>query len=384
MTDSGMHLNGRYTAVLVDSLEQVAESAWDAIAGGNPFTSYRFFQLLQKTGCVSPENGWHTQFLLLYEGTELVAAAPSYFKSHSRGEFVFDQAWAQAFEAHGLAYYPKLLVAVPFTPVQGPRLLAKDAAARRVLAQQLAAWCGAAQASSVHVLFTELQDRTALLEAGFMVRESVQFHWINDDYGSVDAFLARLTHDKRKKMRQDAKYVAAAGISYRWLQCAQLQREHLEFFYRCYSNTYTEHWSKPYLNLEFFIRAHEERVLDFVLILAERDGMPVAAALNVRGRGVLYGRHWGTTEFVKGLHFETCYMQSIAYCIQEGIACFEGGAQGEHKMARGLLPVKTFSAHWVADRRFAAAIDDFLQRETVAVGGYVDALQQGSPFKQGA
>lgn len=375
---------GQYSATLVDALDEVDERAWDAIAGGNPFTSYRFFQLLQTTGCVSPANGWHTRFLLLYEGAELVAAAPSYFKSHSRGEFVFDQAWAQAFEAHGLAYYPKLLVAVPFTPVQGPRLLAKDAAARQVLAQQLAAWCGAAQASSVHVLFTQPQDCDALVEAGFMVREGVQFHWVNESYGGVDDFLARLSHDKRKKMRQDAKYVAAAGIGYHWLQGAQLQREHLEFFYCCYVNTYAEHGSRSYLNLEFFIRAHEERVLDFVLILAHRDGVPVAAALNVRGQDVLYGRHWGTAEFVKGLHFETCYMQSIAYCIQEGIACFEGGAQGEHKMARGLLPVKTFSAHWVADRRFAAAIDDFLQRETVAVEGYVDALQQGSPFKNKA
>lgn len=376
-----MHSKGQYRAVLVDSLDHVDESAWQAIAGRNPFTSYRFFQLLQTTACVGPESGWHTCFLLLYEGEALVAAAPSYFKSHSRGEFVFDQAWAQAFEAHGLAYYPKLLVAVPFTPVQGPRLLAKDDAVRRVLAQELAAWCGAAQASSVHVLFTEPQDRAALVDAGFLLRENVQFHWANEGYADVDAFLARLSHDKRKKLRQDAKYVAAAGITYRWLEGAHLLREHLEFFYACYVNTYTEHWSKPYLSLEFFLRAHAEGVLHFVLILAQREGVPVAAALNVRGVDALYGRHWGTTEFVKGLHFETCYMQSVAYCIREGIASFEGGAQGEHKMARGLLPVKTFSAHWIADRRFAAAIENFLARESVAVDGYVDALQRGSPFK---
>lgn len=379
-----MTQKGRYTASLVDALDQVAEHTWQALAGDHPFTSYAFLRLLETTGCVGADTGWHASYLLVHEAGELVAVAPSYFKTHSRGEFVFDHAWAQAFEAHALSYYPKLVVAVPFTPVQGPRLLAKDEAARRALAHELAAVCDAVQVSSAHVLFTAPQDRAALVDAGFMLRENVQFHWHNDGYAGVEDFLARLSQDKRKKLRQDARYVASAGITYRWLEGAQLQREHLEFFYACYVNTYTEHWSQPYLSLEFFLRAHAERVLDFVLILAEREGAPVAVALNVRAGNTLYGRHWGTTEFVKGLHFETCYVQSIAYCIQQGLEYFEGGAQGEHKMARGLLPVKTFSAHWVADRRFAAAIGHFLQRETVAVEGYVDELQRANPFKAGA
>lgn len=381
MPDYGMTQKGLYTASWVDALGHVEEDAWQVLAGGHPFTSYAFLQLLEATGCVGAKTGWHASHLLLHEEGELVAAAPSYFKTHSRGEFVFDQAWAQAFEAHGLPYYPKLVVAVPFTPVQGPRLLAKDEAARRALAHELAAVCDAVPVSSVHVLFTAPQDRAALAGAGFMLRENVQFHWQNDGYTCTEDFLARLSQDKRKKLRQDTRYVASAGITYRWLEGAQLQRAHLEFFYACYVNTYTEHWSQPYLSLEFFLRAHAEHVLDFVLILAEREGVPVAVALNVRAGNTLYGRHWGTTEFVKGLHFETCYMQSIAYCIEHGLEYFEGGAQGEHKMARGLLPVKMFSAHWVADRRFAAAIDHFLQRETVAVDGYVDELQRANPFK---
>jgi predicted N-acyltransferase len=371
-----------YSITVARSLDDVAEADWDALARGNPFVRHRFLSLMSETGCASPKTGWHPQFLLLYRGDVLVGAAPTYLKTHSRGEFVFDQSWAQAFEQHGLSYYPKLLAASPFTPVQGPRLLARDEEARAALAQSVAKLCVAAESSSAHVLFVEERDRDALVAAGFMVREGVQFHWHNEDYASTDEFLARLSHDKRKKLKQDSRYVTEAGITYEWLEGDALTEEHLEFFYGCYVNTYKEHWSKPYLSLEFFKRAHQERALHMVLMSGSRAGKPVACALNVRGEGALYGRYWGATDFVKGLHFETCYMQSIAYCIANGIAVFEGGAQGEHKMARGLMPVKTYSAHWVADRRFAAAIEDFLERETAAVEGYVEELGQASPFKR--
>jgi hypothetical protein len=378
-----MAKNGRYIATVVDTLDEVDEKDWQRLAGTNPFMGYQFLKLLQSTGCATGATGWHPSFLLVHEGKELVGAAPAYLKTHSRGEFVFDQAWAQAFEQHGLRYYPKVLVAAPFTPVQGPRLLAKDDDTRRALAEALAALCNAAQGSSVHVLFTEPQDQAALVEAGFMLREGVQFHWQNDGYETTESFLSKLSHDKRKKMRQDSKYVAAAGLTYRWLEGADLGAEQLEFFYGCYANTYKEHWSRPYLSFDFFKQVHEQRALHLVLIVAERNGKPVACALNVRGGNALFGRYWGCIEFVKGLHFETCYMQSIAYCIREGLAYFEGGAQGEHKMARGLMPVKTYSAHWVADRQFAAAIEDFLQRETQAVEGYLEELEKASPFRAG-
>jgi predicted N-acyltransferase len=376
-----MEAGRKYEVSVVASLEGVEEAHWQQLSGSNPFVGHKFLSLMQSTGCVGARKGWLPQYVLLHRDEQLVGASACYLKSHSRGEFVFDQGWAEAFERHGLKYYPKLLVAAPFTPVQGPRLLAQDSQAREVLVQALLALTKSAGGSSAHVLFLEDDDREVLTAAGFMVREGVQFHWRNEGYASVDDFLAKLSHDKRKKIRQDGKYVSQAGITYSALQGQDISGEHLEFFYSCYTNTYREHWSTPYLSLEFFQEAHRTRALDFVLILAQREGSSVACALNVRGQGALYGRYWGTTEFIRGLHFETCYMQSIAYCIREGIEYFEGGAQGEHKMARGLLPTKTFSAHWVADRRFADAIEDFLQRETRAINEYVDGLDASSPFK---
>lgn len=370
-----------YTLTVAETLEGVDPCTWQAMAGENPFVSYHYLRLLQDTGCVHARHGWHARYLLLHQGSSVVGAAPCFFKTHSRGEFVFDQGWAQAFAEHGLDYYPKLVVASPFTPVQGPRLLAVNAPARQALAEGLRQFCEAAQASSIHTLFALPEDLHALQQAGFMVREGVQFHWRNAGYDSTDSFLSQLSQDKRKKMRQDSKYVAAAGITYRWLEGAQLLPEHLSFFYACYVKTYVEHHSQPYLTEQFFQLAHAQGVLDLVLVLAERDGEPVACALNVRAGDTLYGRYWGATEFVRGLHFETCYMQSIAYCIAHHVQVFEGGAQGEHKMARGLLPVTTYSAHYVADRRFAGAIADFLQRETVAIDRYVEQLQAASPFK---
>lgn len=370
-----------YTLSVVDSLDGVSEASWQELAGGHPFVSYRFLRLLQESGCASSATGWHSQFLLLHRNGDLVAAAPCYLKNHSRGEFVFDQSWAQAFADHGFSYYPKLLVAAPFTPVQGPRLLAMDEDSRVALAHAVSQLCTVTKTSSAHVLFCQEEDRVALVKAGFMLREGVQFHWRNDGYRGLDEFLATLTQDKRKKIRQDSKYVASAGIEYQWLEGNELQEHHLKFFFDCYVNTYREHWSSPYLTLDFFQRAHAERALSFVLMLGSRGDRPVACALNVRGEGALYGRYWGSVEFSKGLHFETCYTQSIAYCIKNSIAIFEGGAQGEHKMARGLMPVKTYSAHWVADRRFAQAIGSFLSQEVAAVELYMNELETATPFK---
>jgi predicted N-acyltransferase len=369
------------TGRLVNSLKEVSRDDWQALAGKNPFMSYDFLELLEASGCASPKTGWMPLYLLLEEDGELIGAAAAYLKSHSRGEYVFDQGWAEAFERNGLSYYPKLLVSVPFTPVTGPRLLAKSDEARALVARALVSVAVEQKLSSLHILFVEEQDRLALEEAGFMMREAVQFHWTNDSYWTFDVFLASLSHDKRKKLKQDRKSVAKAGITFRWLTGADLTQDHLKFFYACYVHTYKEHWSSPYLTLAFFLELHERRPDMMMLVLAERDGEPVACALNVIGDSTLYGRYWGTTEFVSGLHFETCYMQSIEFCIARGVQRFEGGAQGEHKMARGLMPVRTHSAHWVADRRFAEAIEDFLGQETKAIEGYVEQLEGSSPFK---
>ncbi|MFY1852751.1 GNAT family N-acetyltransferase [Achromobacter xylosoxidans] len=365
-------------------LSRIDARQWDALAGDQPFLRHAFLHALHDSGCAAPRTGWSPHYLMLWRGDALAGAVPLYLKSHSRGEYVFDYAWADAFERHGLRYYPKLLAAVPFTPVSGPRLLAASDEDRDTLVRGLVAFAEEIQVSSLHLLFPAVDDLRALREAGFMVRESVQFHWTNPGYADFDAFLATMSHDKRKKIRQDRKKVAQAGLAFRWLRGAQIDAAELDFFHQCYCHTYFNHGNPPYLSREFFLRAYRDQPDAFVLILAERDGQPVAAALNLAGGDTLYGRYWGATEYVPGLHFETCYMQAIAYCIAHGMARFEGGAQGEHKMARGLLPTPTWSAHWVADPRFAAAIQHFLDEETAAVDDYLGELEAHTPFKRAA
>lgn len=365
-------------------LSRIDARQWDALAGDQPFLRHAFLCALHDTGCAAPDTGWAPHFLALWRDGQLAGAVPLYLKSHSRGEYVFDYAWADAFQRHGLRYYPKLLSAIPFTPVTGPRLLAATDEDRDTLVRGLVAFAEEVRVSSLHLLFPAATDLRALREAGFMVRESVQFHWTNAGYADFDAFLATMSHDKRKKIRQDRKKVAQAGLEFRWRHGAQIRAEDLDFFYQCYCHTYFNHGNPPYLNREFFQRAYREQPDAFVLVLAERDGQPVAAALNLVGGDVLYGRYWGATEYVPGLHFETCYLQAIAYCIAYGLTRFEGGAQGEHKMARGLLPTPTWSAHWVADPRFAAAIQQFLDEETAAVDDYLGELEAHTPFKRPA
>jgi len=368
---------------IASSLSPLDPREWNALAGAQPFVRHEFLSALHDTGCAAPDTGWAPYYLVLHREGRLAGAVPLYLKSHSRGEYVFDYAWADAFERHGLRYYPKLLAAVPFTPVSGPRLLAATAADRLELARGLIELARGLKVSSLHVLFPGDDDLDALRQAGYLVREGVQFHWRNAGYASLDDFLAALNHDKRKKIRQDRKKVLAAGIQYRWLHGAQIDDDALAFFYRCYRHTYFAHGNPPYLSAAFFERLHREQPGALVLILALRDGEPIAAALNMQGGDTLYGRYWGALDFVPGLHFETCYLQSIDYCIQRGLAGFEGGAQGEHKMARGLLPTPTWSAHWIADARFAAAIEDFLEQETQAVGDYRDELEVHTPFRRG-
>lgn len=366
---------------IATSLAEIAPSEWNALAGDQPFVRHEYLSAMHETGCASPNTGWTPYYLVARRDGELVGAVPLYIKTHSRGEYVFDYAWADAFERHGLRYYPKLLSAVPFTPVGGTRLLAKHQDDRLTLARGLVELAQGMGISSLHILFPDDADLLALRAAGYMVREGVQFHWRNAGYRNLDDFLAALTHDKRKKIRQDRKKVQAAGVSYRWLQGSEIDGSSLAFFYRCYRQTYFAHGNAPYLSEEFFVRIHRALPDAMVMIMAFNGDQPVAAALNLRSKGVLYGRYWGTMAFIPGLHFETCYLQSIDYCIEHGIESFEGGAQGEHKMARGLLPTPTWSAHWISDGRFADAIEDFLQRETRAVDNYLVELEANSPFR---
>lgn len=372
------------TYTLTQQLQDIDAIQWNTLAGDQPFLQHAFLLALHETGCASKKTGWAPEYLLMHRDQVLVGAMPLYLKSHSRGEYVFDYAWANAFAEHGLAYYPKLVCAVPFTPVPGPRLLAANHADRVALARQAIEMAGQNGISSLHILFPCEADRVALSEAGYMFRENVQFHWFNNDYRDLDQFLASLNQQKRKKLKQDRKKTQQAGVRFRWLQGAQIDAEVLDFFYRCYQQTYLEHGNLPYLSQSFFQRLHADLPACMVIVLAERESVPIAAALNLRSVSTLFGRYWGSMEFISGLHFETCYLQGIEFCIAHGIQTFEGGAQGEHKLSRGMLPVRTCSAHWVADPRFAQAIQDYLTRETPAIGAYMDELEDHSPYRKQA
>lgn len=367
--------------MIIDSLADIDPAQWQALAGDNPTLSYTFLHALHETECASPRTGWSPRYLVLQRDGELHAAMPLYLKEHSRGEYVFDHAWADAFHRHGIPYYPKLLSAVPFTPVTGSRLLARTVEDRTLLAQAALQVARQLGTSSLHILFPNDEDRQALADAGYMLREGVQFHWENQDYADFDAFLSSMKMEKRKKLRQDRKRVQEAGIHFEHLAGSAISDEVLRFFYECYISTYRAHYSKPYLSLAFFQRLLAETPDSLMIVLAKRGDMPVAVALNLVGGNVMYGRYWGTQEFISGLHFETCYVQSIEYCIRHGLARFEGGAQGIHKMSRGLVPTPTWSAHWVADPRFADAIGDFLAQETAAMNDYIDELSEHIPFK---
>lgn len=366
---------------ITDSLAEIGNTEWNRLAGSNPFVRYEFFQALHTSGCASPRSGWSPRFLLLKQGQTLVGALPLYIKSHSRGEYVFDHSWANAFHQHGLNYYPKLLCAVPFTPVAGPRLLAQTEEHRLLLAQAAIQLAQEQGLSSLHLLFPHESDIPTLRAAGFMLREGVQFHWRNADYGSFDAFLAGMSHDKRKKTRQDRRRVHDSGIRFENLRSDEITEQHLDFFYQCYVNTYDAHHSSPYLTRQFLQLWFDSMPQSLLLTVALRGDTPIASALNVIGDNTLYGRYWGTTEFVSGLHFETCYNQAIEYCINHGIQRFEGGAQGLHKLSRGLLPTPTWSAHWVADPRFSDAIQQFLAQETEQIQHYIEELEEHAPFK---
>jgi predicted N-acyltransferase len=377
-------LSNDYVTRFVASPSDVDATAWNgllALAGGSPFLRHEYLVALHASGSAVRETGWAPQFVTLWREGELEAACPLYLKSHSYGEYVFDWAWANAYEQHGLRYYPKALTAVPFTPVPGPRLLARDAAARAALVRAVLAWCKQKKVSSWHVLFANDDDVAALGEAGLMLRHTVQFHWLNANYADFDAFLASLNQEKRKKIRQERRKVAEAGVTFRHAQGAAITAADWDFFYRCYERTYLEHGNAPYLTRDFFRRMADAMPENWLLFVAERRGKPIASSLIGIADGVAYGRYWGALERVDCLHFEACYYQPLAWCIANGVQRFEGGAQGEHKMARALMPVKTTSAHWLAHPAFADAVEQFLAREGRGIENYMEHLEARSPFR---
>ena len=367
---------------VVDSLASIPASDWDALAGHHPLLSHAFLHALQESGCVSAETGWAPCHITLWRDNRLAAAMPLYLKSHSYGEYVFDWAWADTYQRHGLRYYPKLLNAVPFTPVTGPRLLALSDADRSTLLDAALAFARDSGVSSLHCLFPAEPEVAAFESAGMMLRASVQFHWRNEGFSDFEDFLGRMNHDKRKKIRQERRKVRDAGIEFRRLRATEATEADWRFFVECYDRTYRAHHSSPYLNLDFFLRLAQAMPEQLLLILGYREGVPVASAFNIIGEDTLFGRYWGTREFHSGLHFESCYYQAIEFCIAEKLGSFEGGAQGEHKLARGLLPQRTVSAHWLAHPEFAEAVTRFLRKEASGIEHYVDELSEHSPFKQ--
>jgi predicted N-acyltransferase len=367
---------------ILGSLDEIDPAQWDSLAGGNPTLCHAFLDSLHRTGCASAQSGWKPQYLTLWSGDRLEGAIPLYLKNHSYGEYVFDWAWADAYERHGLAYYPKLLSAVPFTPATGSRLLARDARVRRELAVALVEVARQSEISSLHVLFPPEEDAEALREAGMLERRGVQFHWSNDGYTDFESFLGQLSHDKRKKIRQERRRVEEAGVSFRRVLGSRATKEDWDFFNRCYRRTYAEHRSTPYLSRAFFGMLAERMGENVLLVFAERDSRPIAAALDLFTNDALYGRYWGSVEYVPGLHFEACYYQAMEFCIERGIKRFEGGAQGEHKHARGFLPEVTRSLHWLAHPAFYKAVDEYLARERDGIGMYVDELAERTPFRK--
>ncbi|WP_291010325.1 GNAT family N-acetyltransferase [Hydrogenophaga sp.] len=398
-----------YVTRVFSSPAQVDATQWNALLAlepdASPFLQHAYLLAMHESGCARHPAGWQAQFLTLWHGDTLQAACPLYLKNHSYGEYVFDWAWANAYAQHGLDYYPKALVAVPFTPVPGARLLARDAPARTALVEALIQHTRDEQLSSLHLLFVQPHDVKACEEAGMLLRHTVQFHWKNvvptlpegdgpalgrpggesapRPFTDFDDFLASLVQEKRKKIRQERRKVTEAGVSFRHAEGACITEADWAFFYRCYERTYLEHGNAPYLNWVFFQRMARDMPQNWLMFIAERDGQPIASsliALDV-SRQVAYGRYWGALERVDCLHFEACYYQPLAWCIANGVTRFEGGAQGEQKMARALLPVRTTSAHWLAHPSFADAVERFLEREGQGIDQYLTHLSSRSPLK---
>jgi predicted N-acyltransferase len=358
----------------------------DAQADATPFMRHEYLVALHESGSATADTGWLPQFLVIEQGRELLAACPLYLKDHSYGEYVFDWAWADAYQRHGLAYYPKLLSAVPFTPVPGPRLMARDANTRELLLHAMSQIARDAKLSSAHVLFLGDADRDAAQRAGWMLRSTVQFHWTRNEpqcHTDFAQFLASLQREKRKKIQQERRRVAEAGVSFTTHAGTDITTHDWDFFYRCYTHTYRDHHSTPYLTRDFFARMADTMAATWVLFIAWKEGRRIASSLIAidAARGAAFGRYWGAVEHVPLLHFEACYYQPLEWCIAHGMRRFEGGAQGEHKMARGLMPVQTWSAHWLAHPQFARAVADFLEREGAGIESYIDELNERRPFK---
>jgi predicted N-acyltransferase len=377
-------------ARFLDSISQIDAAAWNSLAGeGQPFLRHEFLLALEESGCAAPRTGWTARHLVIDDAQgRLAGAMPLYRKGHSRGEFVFDFSWANAYAQHGLSYYPKLLSAVPFTPVRGPRLLVgpdvDGAAMTKTLIKAALDYARSEQLSSWHVLFPTEENAESLDAAGLILRRDCQFHWYNHGYESFDAFLATFTAEKRKKAKRERRRVFEAGIVFDTLHGADMNPGLWNAVYPFYADTFYRHGHDPYLNLDFFKRIAASMPERLMLKVARMGSSPIAVAIFFVGDDALFGRYWGAGGNYHSLHFETCYYQGIEYCIEKKLQRFEPGTQGEHKVPRGFIPTLMSSAHFVVDRRFAAAIRDFAAREARGVDHYAAAVSEHVPYHRAA
>jgi uncharacterized protein len=378
MADGTPHLS----LEVYPKIDEIGQAAWDGCAScDNPFISYGFLSALEDSGSVGKRTGWHPRYAVLRDadGT-IVAIAPAYAKTNSYGEYVFDHGWAHAYERAGGAYYPKLQVAVPFSPVPGPRILCRPGLPPAAMAAALEQLAETLDCSSVHVTFCTETEWKALGSAGWLQRLGMQFHWENSNYQTFDDFLGALSSRKRKVIKRERRN-AQEGMSFKALSGPDLTREVWDFFYNFYTSTVDRKWGGAYLTPEFFPLLGERLGSNIVLMIAERNGRPIAGALNLRSHDALYGRNWGSTEDVPFLHFELCYYQAIDYAIAHGMKRVEAGAQGEHKIQRGYLPKPTYSAHWIKHSGLRRAVAEFLRAERQDMTEAMATLTEESPYK---
>ncbi|HWD50233.1 MAG TPA: GNAT family N-acetyltransferase [Rhizomicrobium sp.] len=384
--------DSKIIARIAGAASEIGANAWNACANPDgtpdphPFTRYEFFAACEQSGSATRRTGWQPCHLVIENGDKIIGLLPMYLKSHSQGEYVFDYGWADAFQRAGGEYYPKLQASVPFTPVTGHRLLvARDAPLEETRNALFAAGAAAVKefdASSLHITFLSEDEWKAAGSLGYLQRNDQQFHWVNENYSSFDDFLSRLSSSKRKNLRKERAAVLAEGVSFDWLTGSEITEAHWDTFFEFYIDTGGRKWGRPYLTREFFSRIGASMGAQIVLILAKRAGRYIASALNFAGGGILFGRNWGCTEYIPFLHFETCYYQAIDYAIAHKLAKVEAGAQGEHKLLRGYMPVPTYSAHYIAHSGLRRAVGDYLKQERAAVAENIEALAEHGPFRK--
>jgi predicted N-acyltransferase len=372
----------------ISGISEIDAESWNNLVGGNyPFIRHEFLLALEQSGSVSINTGWQPQHLLVYSNSELIGCMPMYLKFHSRGEYVFDHLWAQAYQQRGFEFYPKWLTAIPFTPCQGKRIYARSDSEAAIVLESIVKYIreNAEQydISSWHCLFPEARQAELLQSAGFSIRENVQFHWFNRNYRDFTDFLETFNSRNRKKIKRERRRIIDQGINFERVLGHEISNTQLQTFYEFYQMTYLKKGMHPYLNKKFFIQIIENMPELILLVLASKKNNYVGAAFSFVSKFTFFGRYWGCFDEFNCLHFETCYYQGLEFCIDNGLKNFNSGAQGEHKLARGFEPVITYSAHWFKHPGFAQAIDDFLERETPAIEQYKKEATSYLPFKKG-